>query len=104
MNLNSSPYDNTHEEVRNDAGYGHHQALNYSHTCIEAQHKEDVMLETRMETDHEVTDSSREKGDQYQEWHCRECVAEDKGSDTIVTIQPLSLENLGKLIWWKKMN
>lgn len=103
MNLNSGPYDDTHEKIRNNAGYGHHQALNYSDTCIEAQHKEQVMLEAWMESDHEVADSSSEKGNQYQEWHCRECVAEDKGSDTIVTIQPLSLENLVTLMWRSKM-
>lgn len=52
------------------------------------------MLEAWVELDHEITNCSGEKGNQYEEWRCRDCVADDKCSNTIVAIQPLSLENL----------
>lgn len=94
--LNSSSDDDSHQEVGNDTGYGHHQALNDGDTRVKAQHKEQVMHETWMEVDHEIANGSGEKCDQYQEWHRRDCVADNKCSHTIVTIQPLSLENLLK--------
>lgn len=92
--LNSSSDDNTHEEVGDDTGYGHHQALDHGDTRVKAQHKEQVMHETWMEADHEVADGSGEEGDQDQERHCGDCVADDKCRDTVVPVQPLSLENL----------
>lgn len=88
-----SNYD-THEEVRDNTSDCHHQAFNHCDTGIEAQHKEHIMREARMQANHEVANRSGEEGDQYQEWRCRYRVADDKCSDTIVAIQPLPLENL----------
>jgi hypothetical protein len=93
-NLNSSPCDDTHKEVRDNAGNGHHQALNYSHTGIKAEDKEYIMFKSWVEADHEVTNGSRKESYQNKEWHCREGVADDKCSYTIMAIQPLSLKNL----------
>ena len=69
-NLNSSSDDDAHQEVGDDAGDSHHQALNNGDTGVEAEHEEEVMCETRVEADHEVAYGSREEGDCYQERHC----------------------------------
>lgn len=69
--LDSRPDDDAHEEVGDDAGYGHHEALHHSHTRVEAQHEEDVVRHPRVEPHHEVADGAGEEGDQYQKRHCR---------------------------------
>jgi len=85
-NLNSSPNDNAHEEIRDNAGYGHHQAFNYGDTRIKAQHEENIMFKSWMKADHEITNSSRNKSNHYQERHCRNGVANHKCDHTIVPI------------------
>lgn len=62
-NLNSSSYDDPHEEVGDNTGYCHHQAFNYGDTCIKAQDEKYIMLEARVESDHEVANSSRYTSD-----------------------------------------
>lgn len=93
-NLNSRPYDDTHEEVGDDAGYCHHQALDYGDARIEAQYEEEIVREARVEMDHKIADSSRDEGDQDQERHCRDRVADHKSNHAVVPVQPLPLENL----------
>lgn len=43
MYLNSSSYDDAHEEIGYDTCNGHHQALNNSDTGVEVQDEEDVV-------------------------------------------------------------
>lgn len=93
-NLNSSSNDDAHEKIGDNTGYGHHQTLNHCDTCIKAKHKEKIMFEAWMEADHEITNSSRDESDHYQERHCRNGVANDKCNHTIVAIQPLPLKDL----------
>lgn len=64
-NLNPSPDDDAHQEVRDDAGDGHHQALDDSHARVEAEHEEEVVREARMKPDHEVAQSPRDESDHY---------------------------------------
>lgn len=92
--LYSGTYYDTHEEVGDDASDGHHQAFNNSDTCIKAQYKEEIVFKARVETDHEVANSSRDKRDHDEKWHCRYRVTYHKRSNTIVAIQPLSLKYL----------
>lgn len=92
--LNSSSYDDSHEEIGDYTCYCHHQALNHRNTAIETQDEEEVMHEARVKANHEVTYGSRDEGDHDQEWHGRERVANDKCGYSIVTIQPFSLEYL----------
>lgn len=94
VNLYSSPYDDAHEEVRNHAGNCHHQALDNSDARVKGKYEEQVVYESRVEVNHEVTNGPREERDQYEEWHCRECVADDECGNSVVTVHSLPLENL----------
>lgn len=76
--LNPSSYYDSHEKIGDDTSYGHHQALNHSHTGVEAQHKEQVMHETWMKFHHKIAYGSRGKGYHDQKRHCRQCVADNK--------------------------
>lgn len=64
-NLNSSPYDDSHQEVGDDTSYCHHQALDDCDTTVEAQNKEEIVFEAWVKADHEITNSSRNKSDHY---------------------------------------
>lgn len=68
--LNSSAYDDPHEEIWDNTSNGHHEALNDSDTRVEAQNEEKIMHETRMKMDHEVANSSGDKCNHHQKWHC----------------------------------
>ena len=85
-NLNSSPNDNAHEEIGDNAGYDHHQAFNYGDARIQAQNEEKIMFKSWMKVDHEITYSSGNKSYHYQERHCRKGVADHKCGHTIVPI------------------
>ena len=92
--LNSSPCDDSHEEVGNDACNSHHETLYHSDTCVEAQHEEDIMTESRMQMDHVIADGSRDKCNHYQEWHRGYSVADHKCNHPIVSIHSFSLKHL----------
>lgn len=47
--LDTSSSDDAHEEVGDDAGDHHHEALNYRKACEEAKHKVHEMTKTRMQ-------------------------------------------------------
>lgn len=67
--LNPCTDDDSHEEVGDHAGNGHHQALNNSDTGIEGQDEEEVVHEARVEAHHEIAQRARHEGDQDQERH-----------------------------------
>jgi hypothetical protein len=94
--LNPGPYDDTHEEIGNDTGNRHHQALDHRNAGVQVQDEEDVVLEARMEAHHEVAYGSRQEAYQNQERRCRDGVADDKRRDTVVPVQPFPLEDLYK--------
>lgn len=43
LDLDSSPYDDTHKEIGNDTSDSHHEALDHGHTRVKAQHEEYVV-------------------------------------------------------------
>ena len=95
--LDPSSNNNSHEEVWDNTGYGHHQAFNNSNTSVQAQHKEQIMDKSRMKVNHEVAYGPRNKGNEDQIWHCRNRVADDECHHPIVAIHPFSLKNLHEL-------
>jgi hypothetical protein len=92
--LNPCTDNDAHEEVGDHAGNGHHQALDDSDAGIEGQDEEEVVHEARVQAHHEVAQRARNEGDQDQERHGRQCVADDKRQHTIVPIEPLPLKDL----------
>lgn len=94
MYLNSSSYDDAHEEIGYDTCNGHHQALNHCDTGVEVQDEEDVVWETRMKAHHEIAYWSWRETYQDQERQRWDGVGNNKCRNTVVPIQPLSLENL----------
>lgn len=96
--LNPCTDNDAHQEVGDHAGNGHHQALHNSDAGVEAQDEEEVMHEAWVEMHHEVAQCSRHKGDQEQERHRRKRVADNKCQNTVVTVKPLPLKDLGMKI------
>lgn len=92
--LYSGSDDDAHEEVWDDAGDHHHQALNDRNARVEAQDKEQVVFEAGMEPDHVVADSSGDEGDHYEVRHGGERVADHEWGDPVVPVKPLPLKNL----------
>jgi hypothetical protein len=83
-----------HEEVGDDAGDGHHEALDDGDAGVERQHEEEVVREARVQAHHEVAQRARHEGDEDQERHRRDRVADDERQHAVVPVQPLPLEHL----------
>lgn len=58
--LNSSSSDDAHEEIRDDARYGHHQAFHARNASEQHEHKVDKMDPAWVKLHHEVDDNSRD--------------------------------------------
>ncbi|KAF3673986.1 hypothetical protein FXO37_06659 [Capsicum annuum] len=48
--------DDTHQEIRDDTGYSHHQALNCRNAGIKGWYKEQIARESWIEVNREVAD------------------------------------------------
>lgn len=88
--------DDAHEEVGDDAGDGHHEALHDGDAGVEAEEEEEVVHEARVEAHHEVAQRPRQERDEDQERHRRQCVAHHERQHAVVPVQPLPLEHLNK--------
>ncbi|KAF3671577.1 hypothetical protein FXO38_06524 [Capsicum annuum] len=51
--------DDTHQEIRDDTGYSHHQALNCRNAGIKGWYKEQIARESWIEVNREVADGTR---------------------------------------------
>ena len=70
MDLYSGADDDSHMIIRNNTSNDHHEALDCTHTSIEAQYKESIMREARVKSYHEVANTSTSYTCRYQIWHC----------------------------------
>ena len=84
--MDAGTKDDAHEEVGNDAGDGHHQALDDGDASVECEDEEEIMKEPRMKIHHEVTDGAGDEGNQDQVRHGRDGVADDEGRDAVMPV------------------